>query len=463
MNELNRLYEAVLLALGCKIDTHHKVTVSVTGKEYPLRIDGRDLYLPVSEALNDASNKVYFHPTCESIVSKETEVFKLLRRLAGLRLMSIFREMIPTLFDIAAKSKDKKSWNQAVYNVISPLVGIKKNVKDDVLNLLTKLNIETEDNVDNRFIHFKITKGGKGLAGERVYYKAKPSFPLYDILVRELARTEGQPKNSSVSVNNYSVCREAIEVTVHLFRAILPMVNNPDNEERDALIPVAARFTALMYCFAAVSEQLNRAQNMFRGDFDKKGIYGIDISWEETLEEIPEFYRQVPELDYNSHNVYKEGDQQNMALGSGFGDMFMINSSTTTQSTGMITNTTNGEDRIQMINGMQFNMKVPQMINGDRYTGKSEVDLFTNRIKHYAMNAMNQMVVYICSQMGNLLHQEAPQQNYGMGQQMYPNQFNNGYPNPYNNGYPNQQQFYQPSATPSMTGGNNGNEMNAAW
>jgi hypothetical protein len=420
MNELNRLYESILLAWGCKIDQSGKITCVMLGKEYPLRIDGKDLHLPISEALNSgADQKVYFHPTCESIISKETEVFKLSRRLAGIRLLSVFRSMIPVLFDISSR-KEKKSWNQAVYDVISPLGVVKKSVKDEVFSMLARLSVEVEDNTDNRFIHFKITKGGKGELGERVYYKAKPSFPLYDVLVRELARSEGQPKNATISVNNFTMSREAIELTVHLFRSILPATQNPDAHEFDALVPVAARFTAFMYCFGNVAGQLNRAQNMFRGEFDKKSVYNIDVSWEEHLEEIPEFYRQVPELDYNSHNVYKEGEQQQNALGGNMSNLFNIS---TQQQAGVPTQHTaqTGEGEVRVINGIEFNMKVPTMWNGDRYL-RSEPNLAQNRVHHYAIDMNQQTVIYVCSRMGNFLHRESMQQYGAYGAQPYAQQ-----------------------------------------
>jgi len=475
MNELNRLYESILQAWGCKIDQNGKVTCLMLGKEYPLRIDSKDLHLPISEALNSGSDqKVYFHPTCESIISKETEVFKLSRRLAGIRLLSVFRSMIPILFEISSR-KEKKSWNQAVYDVISPLTTVKKSVKDEVYNMLARLTVEIEDSIDNRFIHFKITKGGKGENGERVYYKAKPSFPLYDVLVRELARSEGQPKNATVSVNNFTMSREAIELAIHLFRSIMPATNNPDAHEFDALIPVAARFTAFMYCFGNIAGQLNRAQNMFRGEFDKKSVHNIDVSWEEHLEEIPEFYRQVPELDYNSHNVYKEGEQQNNALGGNMGNLFNISTQTQHVQGGAPQQGQIGGDEVRNINGIEFHMKVPTMWNGDRYIRSEPIfNGAQQRVHHYALDMNNQHVIYVCSRLGNFLHRETANQNgypgynqqpYGYGQaQVQPPQLFDQWGRPVNvqqqQVSPYAPQYNAPAPSASSTGGD---IIDSAW
>lgn len=411
MNELNQIYQSILLALGNKIDTQSKVSCLMNGTEYPLRIDGKDMYLPTTEALASGSDqKVYFHPACENIISKETEVFKLLRRIAGIRLMMVFRSMVPTLFEIAGK-KEKKNWTQVVYDVTTPLAGVKKSVREEVFEFLGRMSIEVEDGVDNRFVHFKVTKGGKGEHGERVYYKASPQYPIYDLLVREFARSEGQAKNATVTVNKHSISREAVEVLIHLFRVMLPSVVNPTSAEFDANIPVAARFTAFMYCFGNLAEQINKSQNMFRADFDKKSIYIIDTSWTESLENLPEFYRQVPELDYNSHNVYKEGDQQNQALSGNMAGFLNIS----TNPNGAPQGQNVQSEGSRWINGIEYVMKVPQMQFGDKYQ-RSEPNINTNRVNHYAIDAMNQPVVYVCSRMGNFLHREA------MNQHMYPNQ-----------------------------------------
>lgn len=462
MNELNRIYEAVLIALGNRIAANGKVTLLLAGQEHPLRIDGRDLYLPISEALNaDSDQKVYFHPACENIVSKETEVFKMLRRLAGIRLLTVFQLMAPVFMDVASK-KEKKSWSQNVHDVIAPFNGVKKAIREELVATLARMRVETEDNVDNRFVHFKVTKGGKGASGERVYYKVKPVFPFYDLLVRELARTEGQAKSTLITVNNYSISRECIDLIVHMFRSVLPAVNNPDQCEYDATIPVAARFTAFMYCFGELCEQMNRAQNMFRQEFDKAAVYSIDLSWQEKLEDIPEYYRQVPELSYNSHNVYNEGAEQQQAIGGNLSGLLSITSTQQTNGT-VVTNgpvVTNGmvvnnqgiqqqqpTESTQMFNGMQFVTTPPLMQNGDRYV-RFEINVTgpTPRVHHYALDMSGNTVMYICTQMGTLLHRQtaqpqqpyygAPQTYYGVPQQ----------PQPYY-GAPQQPQPYYPAPT----------------
>lgn len=464
MNELNRLYDAIHKSWNGKVDKDFKMSVMLSGTEYPLRIDERDMYMPSAEALNkDSDKKVYFHPLCENILSKETEVFKLIRRLVSIRLLSVFRDMLVPLFDVASK-EPKRSWNQKVRDVVHPLKKVKASVRNEVFNLMSKMSVEIEDNVDNRFIHIKTTKGGKTSKGhaERVYFKAKPSYPFYEALQRAATRFEGEPNNKQIEVNNIPLSMEALGIAIHLFDVILFDDQTMLTAEYEATLPVAARFTAFMTCYADIAEQINHAQNMFRADFDKQNVSAIDVSWQEMLDEAPDFYRQVPELDYNSHNVYNEQSEASNNAVSGFGSLLSIGSNPTvanvqTQTmanvTGLAstTNVANTVQDIRHVNGIEYNFTVPQMLNGDRYS-RTELDQVNQRVLHYVVDSMNQIAIYVCTRMGTFIQRQGGQQqmqhpnmpgymNYGQQQQgqivpMYGNQ------------YPQQQQYYQQPQQP---------------
>lgn len=467
MNELNRLYEAIHKSWNGKIDKDFRMSLNLAGTDYPLRIDGKDLYLPTSEALNkDSDKKVYFHPLCENILSKETEVFKLVRRLVSIRLLSLFRDMIVPLFDIAAK-EPKKSWNQKVRDVVYPLKKVKRSVRDEVFNLFAKMSVEIEDNVDNRFIHIKTTKGGKTAKAhaQRVYYKAKPSYPFYDAMVRARTRYEGEPATKQIEVNNIPISMEGLGIAIHLFDVILFDDETLRTAEYESVIPVAARFTAFMSCYVDLAEQINYAQNMFRADFDKQSVFAIDLSWHEMMEEAPEFYRQVPELDYNSHNVYNEPEESAAAINSGMSSLLSISGATTTQPSHMVANVTNVGNTAQTantnqardvrnINGIDYDFTIPQMTNGDRYQ-RSEVDQTQQRVLHFIVDAMNQPAIYVCTRMGTFIQRQGGMQqmqqpmggyvNYGQQQPVY------GYQQPQQPMYGYQQQ-QQPLPSPLTAG-----------
>ena len=399
----------------------YKVEYSIKGTKLPVAIDSKPLYVPTNEALSSTDNaRVYFHPTCENILSKETEVFKLIRRMASLRLKSLFRDIGFVMFDVGTKNP-KKTWNQKVLDTLAPLKQAEKEVRDDVFKIFESFTVEVKNNVDERFIHFKLTKGGTASkrVGEKVYFRAKPQFPYYETLIRVQAMNEGVADSANVAINNITVCKEAVDVVIHLFRCIIPSVTAPDDCEFEVNTPIAARFTAFMQCFAEIADQFNRAQNMFRADMDKAGVYPIDLSWQEMLEDIPDFFRQVPELDYNSHNLYGENEQNNVSIGNVPSNVFSLSSNQpkAVVNTSSIISTPVGvgqpvvvngqvqqvEQRdIRIINNEQWDFTVPPMLDGDRYV-RSEPSFVERRVLHHATTITGFPVIYSCTVSGTFL------------------------------------------------------------
>ena len=423
MNELNKLYSAMWKSWNGIIKDNARMMLALDGVEYPIRIDEMDLYLPLSEILEqNVMEKVFFHPACENIVSKETEVFKVIRKMTGMRLLTAFRDFPIVLMDVAGR-KTKKTWRQDILDLLDPLSAVKKTVRDELKSLFTRMNIEIDkDGVDNRFIHFKVTKGGgrSKLTGEKVYYKTKPSFPFYNELVKKLARSEGLPDNQTVEVNNHTVSRGALKVAVHLFQGIVPAVLAPDDYEFEATSPIAARLTSFLQCYAEIAEQLNRLQNNFRADFDKTGIYPIEVSWTEHLENLPDIWRQVPQMDYNSHNTQEEAPA---ASGNGLADMLSFSSNNgTVQNNNPMQNQQSAINQ-QIASNAGFDVTVPQMQAGDDYQN-FEIDPVGNSVNHYARNRNTGLtVLYRCSRRGNLMERrELYPQQQGMMNMMQPMQ-----------------------------------------
>jgi hypothetical protein len=427
MNELNKLYKAMLMSWGSVIKDDARIVVSINGDEIPVRIDDMDLYLPQSEVLDgNCIDKVFFHPACENVTSKETEVFKVIRRLSTLKLLTTFSEYVPIMFGVASKNT-KQAWRQNILDMLEPLKSAKRVYRDELKKLFQQMQVEVNDNgVDNRFIHIKVTKGGgRGKTGEKVYYKAKPVFPFYNEIVKRLARSEGQSENQTVELNGYSVSIGALKLAAHLFKEILPIVETPDDLEVEATSQVAARLCAYLGCYYELAEQLNRIQNTFRADFDKAGVYPIDTNWYEHLDELPEIYRQVPTLDYNSHNTQDEEVQQsttqrnnqNLFSVSGSGNRNQNNNNNQNNNQGNNNNNNKGgNNQANVVGGNDgsYDTTVPAMEYGDNYV-KTEIDYMAGHVNHYAMNNNGNQVIYQCTRHGNVLRRIESSMNNMMG------------------------------------------------
>ena len=417
MNELNKLYKQMVMSWGGVVKPDYRIVLKVGDAEIDIKVDDMFVYLPVSEVLDstDTMNKVFFHPACENITSKETEIFKIIRRMATIRLLELFKKYPTVLFSVAG-GKEKRNWNQGILDIIEPLRVAKKATVAEVNELMKRFRVEMEESgLDNRFIHLKVSKvqgRSQSGSGERVYYKTKPVFPIYNEIVKRLSQSEGQADNQTVELNGVSVSRGALKLMAHLFRVVLPAVNDPDNFSFEATNSIAARLVSYCGCFEAIAEQLNRIQNLFRADFDKLGIYPIDLSWTEDLERIGDIYNQIPAMDYNTHNTQEEVVSHNQSL-AGMTGMFSVNSQPQQpqhqqpqqpyQNNQGLTHP--GYPQPQQQQGViaGFVTTPPAMLAGDRWL-RFEIDPHSNQVIHHALNTMtNVPVVYYCTKGGSFL------------------------------------------------------------
>lgn len=316
MNELNKVYKAVLKSWHTEIKDNKKLVLSLDGTEFPIRLDDQDIFLPTEDLLDQNTNGVvFFHPACESIISKETDIFKIIRRIVGFSLLVDFKKFTPVLFDVANK-KSKKTMRNAVVEVMEKLKACKTNTRKEVASIMESIEVEInqEKEIDARFIHFDIKRGGRSkLTRDKLYYSCKPTFPFYNELSKRIARTEGQADNRTVALFGKEYSRGALVIAEEIFRFVIPGVDDPALYEQEQMNAEAARFCVLVNTFGAIASDFNSCQSMFRHDFDKAGVYEIDLSYLTDIESIENFYRQIPPLPYNTQSQ-KEPESNNSSL-----------------------------------------------------------------------------------------------------------------------------------------------------
>lgn len=415
MNELNKLYKAILGSFGALVKPNYQIFIKVSEHEIEVKVDDMPLYLPVSDLLasTDSMNKVYFHPACENVISQETEVFKIIRRMAGIRMLELFKKYPPVLQTIA-KGAEKRSWNQNTLDILEPFKTVKKQTMTEISEFMARMQVEMGENgIDNRFIHMKVSKGsGRSStgSGQRVYHRTKPVFPIYNEVVKRLAQSEGQSDNQSIEFHGYSISRAALKLIAHLHRCVVPAVMNPDDIESESTSPVASRLTSFLGCYEAIADQFNRLQNVFRADFDKLGIYPIDLSWTEEMERLPEIYNQVPDMQYNTHNTQEEAVHKQNHL-NGMGNMFSVNStpqSNVAAQVGVAGQAAQLLAQVAAQAGPQnvdgYSVSPPAGMEPNDQWIRVEIDYANNRVVHHAINKLTQMpVVYICTRMGTVM------------------------------------------------------------
>jgi len=427
MNELNKLYKAMLQSWGAVIKDDGQIVFRISGApdDVPITIDGMPMFLPTSEVLEgNCIGKVFFHPACENILSKETEVFKVIRRMTMMRLLDAYRKFPIVL--IGAAGKEKKAWNQATLDMMAPLKSVKRSVLEEMNELYTRIPVEIDDNgIDMRFIHFKVTKGGgrSQRTGERVYYKTKPVFPFYNELTKRLTRSEGEPDGHLVEFGGHSISRGALKLAAHLFKSLVPAVLDPEAIEYESYQSTGARLVSYLGCYCEIAGQMNRVQNLFRAEFDKAGIYPIDVDWFERLDELDDIYRQVPVLDYNSHNTQDETpDVATQQVQQNFAGLMAINSTPQQAVQGA---SQPNQQLQQMASNAGFDLTVPILNPGDRWQ-RTEIDTVNARVIHHAVTMNGTPVIYLCTARGNLLQRnEGNAMAAQMAAMMVPGMVNN--------------------------------------
>ncbi len=419
MNELNKLYVAMLEAWNARVQDDYSLVMMIDNEKFPIKVDGMKVYLPVDAVLDGRiSDKVFFHPACESIISRETEIFKVIRKLTSMRLLDMFMRYPHVLFAVAGK-RSTKSMRKDVMEIIEPLQELKAGEQKEIHDLFKKMTVEIGDsNIDNRFIHFQITKGGRSRnSGEKIYYKTKPQFPFYSEMARKLNRSEDTPRNQKVEINGVNISLKALAAAVHIFRMVFPSIDTPEQYEGDSVMSDAARLVSFCSSYVLVAEDMNMLQNLFRSDFDKVGVYGLDTSFTEPLEHISDIYRQVPVLNYNNQSSSSEDNRSNMDL---------INSVITTNSHSMHHSQSqqhSGNDNAgtgSQTDGFK-SVVLASMQPGEMYQGWTW-DTFNNCFNHSVMSVSGP-VMYKVTRSGNILAREFAAasmpmyQNYGNYQQ----------------------------------------------
>lgn len=304
MNKLNKLYEAMLKSWGCKFTEDKAIMLDFAGTEVPVKVDEKLVYLATSENLASVTiGKVFFHPACESIMSKETEIFKVIRKLTSARIYTIFQPIYEVLFSIASK-KSGKTLSGKLLEQLEPFKNVTKAVKAEVTDVLKTMSITIEDQIiDTRIINFSLIKGGKTENDESIYYTATPSFPFYTEVYRVLSQNEHLKGSDRVTFNNMNVSVQALQVVIALFEIALPACIDPSLKKYSTTTQDAARLVAYLRSYGLVVADLNSLIGKFRKEFDSIGIYGIDIDFLEELDEISEIKRLIPALDYNNYNI----------------------------------------------------------------------------------------------------------------------------------------------------------------
>lgn len=304
MNELNKLYEAMLLSWNVVFDSEYALMLSMGGQEHPVKVDDKKVYLPTADNLEGITmGKVFFHPACESIMSKETEIFKVIRKLTCAKIYSTWQPIAQVLFAVAGK-KTGKTLSDKMIEVLAPFKNASKEVKQQLIDLIKGVGITLDSKgIDNRLISFNMNKGGKDENDRHIYWTATPVYPYYNELCKFMLKNQGVNGADKLNFNGSSVSRDALMLMMHLLEVCFPSASDPEMHSCYVVSPDAARLTAYLNSYVLVARGLNSLIGKHRKEFDSAGQYGIEVEWSVELDNLGSLKGLIPTLDYNNHNV----------------------------------------------------------------------------------------------------------------------------------------------------------------
>ncbi|UOX39637.1 hypothetical protein [Aeromonas phage ZPAH34] len=311
MNALNKLYEAMLLSWNVTFTPEYALMLSMGGAEHPVKVDDKNVYLPTAENLSAVTiGKIFFHPACESIMSKETEIFKVIRKLTCAKIYSTWQPIAQVLFAVAGK-KTGKTLSDKMVATLAPFKNASQEVKQQLIQLIKGVGITLDSaGIDNRLISFNMHKGGKDENDRHIYWTATPVFPYYNELCKFLLKNQGSQVDR-LNFNSSAVSREALELMVHLMEICFPSASDPDTCTAFVVSPDAARLTAYLNSYVMVATGLNSLIGKHRKEFDSAGQYGIDVEWSVELDNLGSLKGLIPSLDYNNQNI-NTGPEENV-------------------------------------------------------------------------------------------------------------------------------------------------------
>jgi hypothetical protein len=309
MNELNLIYQHMLESWNGTFNSEFQLFLNMGGEQHPVKVDQKKVFLATADNMNGVTiGKAFFHPACESIMSKETEIFKVIRKLTCAKIYSTFQPIAQVLFSVAGK-KSGKTLTARMQEQLAPFKTATNELRTEAMEVIKGIGIVLEGTgIDNRLITWNVTKGGKDQDGRHIYYTASPTFPFYNELVRFLMKNEHATAGTRLTFNNTAATKEAYELVIHLLEMVFPCVVDTESANCYVTSPEAARLQAYLNSYIVVARGMNSLIGKFRKDFDSVGIYGIEVGWASDLERLGELKGLLPTLDYNNHQITRSGE-----------------------------------------------------------------------------------------------------------------------------------------------------------
>jgi len=184
MSELVKFYKSLLEMLGLVVDKNGQVFIKMSESNYPVSVDGLNLYLPTDDNIKTSMEivdgepkvvKALFNPFDESGIKGANKTFAKLKQIIELKLTGVFYQLGETLLSLIVNENDSSS-NIGIIKFVSTVNKYKsssKTIKIDeksIKNWVSLYEHITSNGMRPKYIETLIKRGNKGGTIDNIKY-----------------------------------------------------------------------------------------------------------------------------------------------------------------------------------------------------------------------------------------------------------------------------------------------------
>lgn len=306
--KLLEFYRDLITTSQYRVDAKHHVILPIGEDIHPAVVAGKQLVLPAPEYLRspDTEKQVFFHPLCEQITRRESEVFLFLKRSIMVKLITSMTQLGAQLLNLQTDVSAQRRMSIDQLEILKLIPeSDKKSIEN--WNKLMMLSLkEDRDRMDRWALNVFIRRNGQhdGKSYRRV---AVVNFPLFERLASGeiFTHTSGGEEKNLYRTKDYTMFRQVAKA---IFPEIDDVTNGRYNVGYDDT--VGPYTIAFMRAVLKLANRINEVIDLLSGPFEEvtpgiSSLMKISTAWEhlvspEGQEELSDLARTVPLLQHNA-------------------------------------------------------------------------------------------------------------------------------------------------------------------
>lgn len=291
-------YGQFLQSLGVEVDTTYETLgMKLPGSPTPITANKKTLVLPTDKVLAEyntmAKDIQVFHPACENVLRKDSEVFNFLKRLVRVSLTMDLQSISLDMLKVAMTPEYTEKATKAQRKILAKLPEVDQKAYENLESIFDKNDV----NGENKFINITVERGQE-IAGVKYNRVATIHFPF----LKELHHAKDRAYGVKVRKRDIDIYRtlfnEIIFGDFGLTEASGFMM------EKGTLSQTAPNFHVLVESYMVVKQALIDFYKPFKSIFTPiNGVDDLEMSWKEGLDELEKYRTIIPVFPGNDGEV----------------------------------------------------------------------------------------------------------------------------------------------------------------